>query len=145
MILQEKAFRQQLSLASEMDCPIVIHSRNAFEDSVRMIDESKIDWARIVFHCFSYGPDEIMQINQRGGRASFTGIVSYKNAPEVRKALQLQGIEQLMLETGLEIEPERDFVAYDYLGNTGTVALPMAAALADQLPLPSSRTTSRQN
>ena len=110
MIFQEEAFRQQLTLASELDCPIVIHSRNAFEDSVRMIDESGIDWARIVFHCFSYGPDEVEQINQRGGRASFTGIVSYKNAPDVRKALQLQGIDRLMLETDcpyLAPEPHR--------------------------------------
>ena len=110
MILQEEAFRQQLSLAGELGCPVIIHSRNAFEDTVRMIDESEFDWNKIVFHCFSYGPDEIAQINQRGGRASFTGIVTYKNAPDVRNALQLQGIERLMLETDcpyLTPEPHR--------------------------------------
>lgn len=110
MIFQEEAFRQQLSLAGELDCPVIIHSRNAFEDSVRMIDESEVDWNKIVFHCFSYGPHEIAQINQRGGRASFTGIVTYKNAPDVRKALQSQGAEPLMLETDcpyLTPEPHR--------------------------------------
>lgn len=110
MLFQEEAFRQQLTLATELDCPVIIHSRNAFEDSVRMIDESGVDWKRIVFHCFSYGPDEVQQINHRGGRASFTGIVTYKNAPDVRKALQSQGIERLMLETDcpyLAPEPHR--------------------------------------
>lgn len=110
MIHQEKAFRQQLSLASELDCPVIIHSRNAFEDSVRMIDESGVDWSKIVFHCFSYGADEIAQINQRGGRASFTGIVTYKSASNVREALRSQGIERLMLETDcpyLTPEPHR--------------------------------------
>lgn len=110
MILQEEAFCHQLSLACELDCPIIIHSRNAFEDSVRMIDESGVDWSKVVFHCFSYGSDEIVQINQRGGRASFTGIVTYKNAPNVREALQLQGMQRLMLETDcpyLAPEPKR--------------------------------------
>lgn len=110
MLDQEAAFRQQLTLASELNCPVVIHSRNAFDDSLRMIDESDVDWNQVVFHCFSYGPKEIEQINQRGGRASFTGIVTYKNAPEIREALRVQGIERLMLETDcpyLSPEPYR--------------------------------------
>jgi len=110
MILQEAAFRQQLSLARELNCPVIIHSRNAFEDSVRMIDESKVDWSKVVFHCFSYGIEEIAQINQRGGSASFTGIVTYKSASNIREALQAQGIESLMIETDcpyLTPEPHR--------------------------------------
>ncbi|CAA6676564.1 MULTISPECIES: TatD family hydrolase [unclassified Lentimonas] len=110
MIFQEEAFRQQLMLASELDCPVIIHSRNAFDDTVRMIDESGIDWSRIVFHCFTYGSDEIAQVNQRGGRASFTGVVTYKNAPDIREALRTQGTERLMLETDcpyLTPEPHR--------------------------------------
>ncbi|MGB0258211.1 MAG: TatD family hydrolase [Coraliomargarita sp.] len=110
MLHQEAAFRQQLSIASELDVPIIIHSRNAFDDTFRMIDESGVDWSRIVFHCYSYGPDEIAKINERGGRGSFTGIVTYKNAPEIRDALRQQGIERLMLETDcpyLTPEPHR--------------------------------------
>lgn len=110
MLHQEDAFRQQLTLASELNCPVVIHSRNAFDDSVRMIDESGVNWQRVVFHCFSYGPKEIQQINKRGGRASFTGIVTYKNAPDIREALRVQGAERLMLETDcpyLSPEPYR--------------------------------------
>ncbi|HAV12960.1 MAG TPA: TatD family deoxyribonuclease [Opitutae bacterium] len=110
MIHQEEAFRQQLMLAEELDCPVVVHSRNAFDDTLRMIDESGVNWERVVFHCYSYGAEEIAQINQRGGRGSFTGIVTYKNAPEIRNALRSQGIERLMLETDcpyLTPEPHR--------------------------------------
>ena len=99
MLEQEAAFRQQLDIAAQLDCPLVIHSRDSFDDTRRMIDESGIDWQQVVFHCFSYGADEVRQINERGGRASFTGIVTYKNAPEVREALRAQGVERLMLET----------------------------------------------
>ncbi len=110
MIQQEEAFRKQLSLASELDCPVIVHSRNAFEDTVRMIDESGVNWEKVVFHCFSYGSSEIIQINKRGGRGSFTGIVTYKNASDVREALKSQGIDRLMLETDcpyLTPEPHR--------------------------------------
>ena len=110
MLQQEAAFRQQLMLADELDCPIIIHSREAFEDSVRMIDESGVDWRRVVFHCFTYGAAEMAQLQQRGGRGSFTGVVTYKNAPAIREALRLQGSEPLMLETDcpyLSPEPHR--------------------------------------
>lgn len=110
MLRQEAAFEEQLALARELDVPVIIHSRNAFEDTVRIIDDSKIDWKKVVFHCFSYGADAIEQINKRGGRASFTGIVTYKNADAVRAALRSQGLERLMLETDcpyLTPEPHR--------------------------------------
>ncbi len=110
MLHQEAAFREQLALARELAVPVIIHSRDAFDDTRRMIDESGIDWQRVVFHCFSYGADEIQQINERGGRASFTGIVTYKNAEAVRAALRSQGSERLMLETDcpyLSPEPHR--------------------------------------
>ena len=110
IIEQESAFRQQLLLASELDCPVIIHSREAFEDSVRLIDESGVDWQRVVFHCFTYGVNEISQINERGGCASFTGIATYKSANDIREALRSQGIDRLMLETDcpyLTPEPHR--------------------------------------
>lgn len=99
MLEQEAAFRHQLDIAAQLHCPVVVHSRDSFDDTRRMIDESGVDWKRVVFHCFSYGADEVRQINERGGRASFTGIVTYKNAPGVREALLAQGVEYLMLET----------------------------------------------
>jgi len=110
MLAQEGAFRRQLDLAVQFECPIVIHSRDSFEDTARIIDESPVAWERIVFHCFSYGPDEMRHIMDRGGRASFTGLVTYKNAEKIREALRLQGIEKLMVETDapyLAPEPQR--------------------------------------
>lgn len=110
ILMQEAAFRQQLLLASELECPVIIHSRDCFLETVNMIDASGVAWERIAFHCFSYGPTEIREINQRGGRASFTGIATYKSAQAVREAVRAQGIECLMLETDcpyLTPEPHR--------------------------------------
>lgn len=109
---QAKAFQAQLGLAFQFDCPVVIHSRNAFHDCVAAIDESGVDWNKVVFHCFAEGPAEMRILNERGGRGSFTGILTYKNksAAPVRAAFAEQGIERLMLETDspfLTPEPKR--------------------------------------
>ena len=97
--LQEAAFRTQLALAYQFDCPVIIHSRAAFADCVRMIDESGVDWRKVVFHCFSEGADEVREINRRGGFASFTGILTYPGAHNIRAAALEQGLDRFMLET----------------------------------------------
>ena len=109
-VVQETVFRQQLTLAGEVDCPVVVHSRGAFRDCVRVIDESGFDWERVVFHCFADGPKEMAMLRERGSRGSFTGIVTYKNAPDIRKAAISQGLERMMVETDapyLSPEPKR--------------------------------------
>lgn len=96
---QKLAFRMQLSLALQFDVPVIIHSRSSFHDCVQLIDESGIDWKKVVFHCFVEGPEEVNIINARGGRASFTGIITYKTAEAVRQAALTQGLDHLMIET----------------------------------------------
>ncbi len=96
---QKAAFEMQLAIAKRLDCPVVIHSRGAFEESVAAIDESGVDWSKVVFHCFSEGPSEMQQLLERGGYGSFTGVITFKNAESVREAARLQGIDRLMIET----------------------------------------------
>ena len=99
--LQARVFEAQLSIAYQMDCPVVIHSRNAVEACIQMIDASGVDWKKVVFHCFADGPEWMRPITERGGRASFTGILTYSNksAEPVRQAALAQGLDRLMLET----------------------------------------------
>ncbi len=96
---QKEAFRMQLSLGLQFDVPLIIHSRSAFDDCVRLIDESGVNWKKIVFHCFVEGPDQVNILNARGGRASFTGIITYKTAESIRQAALTQGLESIMIET----------------------------------------------
>jgi TatD DNase family protein len=97
--LQRAAFAAQLSIARRLGCAVVIHSRGAFRECVEMIDESGADWKRVVFHCFSEGEAEILALESRGGRGSFTGILTYKNADAVRAAARAQGLGRLKIET----------------------------------------------
>ncbi|MBX3737855.1 MAG: TatD family hydrolase [Candidatus Didemnitutus sp.] len=96
---QQAAFRAGLGLAKKLDCPVVVHSRGAFRECVEMIDASGIDWAKVVFHCFTEGTAEIAELNRRGGIGSFTGILTYKTAENIRAAAKAQGLERFMLET----------------------------------------------
>ncbi len=96
---QRAAFTGGLAIAKRVGCPVVIHSRGAFRECVEMIDASGVDWARVVFHCFAEGPEEMAELTRRGGFGSFTGILTYKNAANVRAAAQAQGLARLMIET----------------------------------------------
>ena len=96
---QKAAFAAGLGLAKKLDCPIVVHSREAFGECVEMIDESGVDWRKVVFHCFTEGVAEIDKLRERGGFASFTGVITYKSADIVRAAALKQGLDRLMIET----------------------------------------------
>lgn len=96
---QREAFAAQLDIVKRLGCPLVVHSRGAFAESVAMIDESGVDWTKVVYHCFTEGPAEMSELLKRGGRGSFTGVLTYKNADGVREAARVQGLDRLMLET----------------------------------------------
>jgi len=96
---QREAFAAQLTIAQRLGCPVVVHSRGAFAESVAMIDASGVDWAKVVFHCFTEGTAEMAELAQRGGYGSFTGILTYKTAETIRQAAKAQGLARLMVET----------------------------------------------
>lgn len=96
---QRAAFAQGLALAKTLGCPVVVHSRGAFQESVEMIDASGVDWSKVVFHCFTEGETEMAELMRRGGFGSFTGVITYRNAANIRAAAKAQGLARLMVET----------------------------------------------
>jgi len=96
---QRAAFAAGLALAKKLDCPVVVHSRGAFRECVEMVDASGVTWSKVVFHCFTEGLDEMTELVRRGGFGSFTGIITYKTAENLRAAAKAQSLERLMLET----------------------------------------------
>jgi TatD DNase family protein len=96
---QRAAFAAQLEIVRRLGCPLVVHSRGAFRECVEMIDASGVDWAKVVFHCFTEGEAEMAELTRRGGYGSFTGVLTYKNADNVRAAAKAQGLARLMIET----------------------------------------------
>lgn len=80
---QADAFRQQLDLAAELGLNVVIHQRDAWDDTVDILRPYS-GQLRGVFHCFGNMPDQAAEVLAMGHLVSFTGIVTFKNAPIVR-------------------------------------------------------------
>ncbi len=93
------AFDAQLEIVKRLGCPVVVHSRGAFQESIERIDASGVDWTKVVFHCFTEGESEMKELVSRGGVGSFTGVLTYKSAENVRVAAKAQGLARFMLET----------------------------------------------
>jgi TatD DNase family protein len=95
---QETAFRWQIRLATRLDKPLVIHSRDAWDDTFRVLDDEGVP-PRTIFHCFTGGPSEARAALERGCYLSFSGIVSFKNAAELREAAALAPADRILVET----------------------------------------------
>jgi TatD DNase family protein len=95
---QETAFRFQIRLAKRARKPLVIHSRDAWDDTFAVLADVGVP-ARTVFHCFTGGPDEARRALDLGAYLSFSGIVSFKNADDVRAAAALAPLDHVLVET----------------------------------------------
>jgi TatD DNase family protein len=95
---QEVAFRTQVQLAHELDRALVIHSRDAWDDTFSVLETVGVP-RRTVFHCFTGGPDEARRALDLGAHLSFSGIVSFKNADDVRAAAAIAPLERVLVET----------------------------------------------
>jgi TatD DNase family protein len=95
---QETAFRFQIRLATRVGLPLVIHSRDAWDDTFRVLDDEGVP-DRTIFHCFTGGPQEAKLALDRGCHLSFSGIVSFKSAQLLRDAARLVPDERLLVET----------------------------------------------
>jgi TatD DNase family protein len=95
---QRDAFAAQIQLAHERSLPLVIHTRDAWEETFDILDaEGTPD--KTIFHCFTGGPVEALQCLDRGAYLSFSGIVTFKTATELHEAARLCPIERMLAET----------------------------------------------
>lgn len=109
---QRALFEAQLELVrrSPLDKPVIIHCRKAVDDVLSIIAASGVPGERFVFHCFTEPADDCRKVLDAGAMVSFTGIVTYKNAPEVRESATIVPAERIMIETDapyLTPEPHR--------------------------------------
>ncbi|MEZ5171818.1 MAG: TatD family hydrolase [Acidimicrobiia bacterium] len=95
---QEVAFRWQIHLAKRFRKALVIHSREAWDDTFRILDDEGVP-DRTVFHCFTGGPAEARAALDRGASLSFSGVVTFKNAGDVRAAAALTPHDRMLVET----------------------------------------------
>lgn len=90
------AFRRQLELAHELDIPVIIHSREAAQDTFELVREFK---PRGVMHCFSYSAEFARQLTRLGMYIGFTGTVTFSNARKPLEAAAAVPQSRLLIET----------------------------------------------
>lgn len=95
---QATAFRAQVELAHELDRALVVHTRDAWDATFALLDELGTP-KRTVFHCFTGGVGEAEQALARGAYVSFSGIVTFKNASDVRAAAAIVPPTRALVET----------------------------------------------
>lgn len=106
---QKKWFIRQLALAREEGLPVVIHSREAAEDTLKIMQEYGCDLGGVI-HCFSYGKELAMEYVKLGYYIGVGGVLTFKNARKLVEAVEVVPLDRLVLETDcpyLAPEPHR--------------------------------------
>lgn len=107
---QQKVFRQQINLAKELDLPIIVHDRDAHQDTVRILKEEGADKVGGILHCFSGSWEMAKQCMNLGFYISLAGPVTFKNAKRPVEIAKLISLNRLLVETDcpyLAPEPKR--------------------------------------
>jgi TatD DNase family protein len=95
--LQREVFRAQLAIAKQAGLPVIIHTREAWDDTLDLLRESGV--ASGIMHCFSEGPDEAAQALELGFHISFAGILTFPKARRIQDAARMVPPDRLLVET----------------------------------------------
>jgi len=96
--VQRRAFADQIQLAHQRGLPLVIHTREAWDETFDILRAEGVP-ERTVFHCFTGGPDEARRCLDIGASLSFSGIVTFRTAVDLQAAAQLCPLDRMLAET----------------------------------------------
>ena len=103
-------FWQQLMLADGQDIPVIVHSRDACQDTMDLVREAANCGIRGVVHCFSYSKEAALYFADLGFYIGVGGVVTFKNGRKLREAVEALPLDSILLETDspyLAPEPHR--------------------------------------
>lgn len=104
---QKRLFRTHLDIAADMQKPVIVHTRDAFDDTVAILDEYAAKLRHVVIHCYGGSAEQTRLVLDRGYYVSFTGTVTFKRSDALREVAKMIPPERMMLETDCPyISPE---------------------------------------
>lgn len=98
LVEQQRAFKEQMQWAVDMDLPVIIHIRKAFAEVFEILRAFGNRPPRGVFHCFSGGVQEALYVTRLGFMLGIGGVVTYKNS-NLAEVIRCVGIDKILLET----------------------------------------------
>lgn len=96
---QQEAFKAQIEIASELGLPVIIHNRDADQDTLKLLKKSGLPGERVLFHCFSGDVQMAKELAKIGCYLSIAGPVTFKNAKKTVEVVKAASLKKLMLET----------------------------------------------
>ncbi|MDX2148469.1 MAG: TatD family hydrolase [Planctomycetota bacterium] len=106
VLAEQLAFIERVHRARpELEKPVVLHCREAFADLIPILKRTTLKPDRFVFHCFTGSPADMRMLLDFGASVSFTGVLTYRNAADVREAAKLVPSDRLMVETDAPFLP----------------------------------------
>lgn len=97
--IQKVCFERQIELAKELSLPIIIHDRDAHEDTIKIIKKTKADQVGGIFHCFSGSAEMAMDMLKLNFNIAIGGVVTFKNARKTVDVVKAVPLEKLLVET----------------------------------------------
>jgi len=97
--IQQTVFRRQIGLARERRLPIVIHTREAEDDTFQVLEEERAGDVPVVFHCFTGDRRMAQRALDAGFYISLAGIVTFPRAEELREVARIVPLDRLLIET----------------------------------------------
>jgi TatD DNase family protein len=96
---QERAFRDQLALARELDVPPVVHCRDAEEETLAILEDMGFADRPLLWHCFGQGPELAQELVDKGWHISIPGPVTFHKSELLRQAAARIPLDRLVVET----------------------------------------------
>ncbi len=96
---QIAVFREQVKLAKELEKPLIVHCRDAWQEAFEVLREEKNEQLKGVFHCFTGGPELIPAIKEIDFYVSYSGIVTFKNARDIQDSVAQVPMDRILTET----------------------------------------------
>lgn len=96
---QRRIFRAHLDMAAAVQKPVIIHTREAFDESMAILDEYTGKLSGVVIHCYGGDAEQTRRVLDRGYYISFTGTVTFNRSEELREVAKMIPLNRLMIET----------------------------------------------
>ena len=96
---QQAVFASQIDVAKQLNKPVIIHTREAREDTIRLLRDNQAEKCGGVLHCFTENYDMAKQALDLGFYISISGIITFKNAEELRDVVRKLPLDRLLVET----------------------------------------------
>lgn len=97
--LQQQSFRKHIQAANQVGLPLIIHTRDAREDTLKILKEENAQICGGVLHCFTESLEMAEEAMKLGFYVSFSGIVTFRNAEELRETCRKIPLDRLLIET----------------------------------------------